>query len=532
MYLHIKTKKLNKFLEMFKENERGDILFLLYSLNKVINLPKKTASKLNEDYLETIKSLHLRGFSAEEIANNLNVKNLGDFYANSDDRWYLLDNAAKIYPLSMKSRWMAMFRMSVYLKDKVDPNILQMALNFTIKRFPYFAVCLKNGVFWHYLEGINTRFEVTEENMRPMSTVDVSDRQVPFRVVYFENRISVEYFHILTDGTGGSIFLKTLVGQYFKILGEKFEYGDGFWDVNEKPKESEWENAFLKADKIDNPRGFNQPLAMTMKGKISKYKPYQVLSFEMDSEKLYQKSKETGVTVTAYILDIMSKALKESVKPYKNRKIQIEVPKNLRAYYPCNVMNNFTLFGMLYLDTKEIGKSYHSQKISENLRECTSKPVLDELMNGTNKLVKQIAYIPRVVKSVLVKPIYGIVGDRVMTTVLSNMGVEKAPSEILDKIDKMDFLLGPSMGSGAVCAMISINKKTVFSITKMVKDDTFEEKMYELLTRDNIEVKVWGSEKHEKRKSIEKEKKVRVNKPKKEKKVKLLKEKSKRERRS
>ena len=42
-------------------------------------------------------------------------------------------------------------------------------------------------------------------------------RNYLFRVRYYENRISVEFFHALTDGTGAIKFLSTLVGEYIKL---------------------------------------------------------------------------------------------------------------------------------------------------------------------------------------------------------------------------------------------------------------------------------------------------------------------------
>ena len=37
--------------------------------------------------------------------------------------WMRLDNAAKIYPASMRRDWMAMFRLSATLVEPVDPEI-------------------------------------------------------------------------------------------------------------------------------------------------------------------------------------------------------------------------------------------------------------------------------------------------------------------------------------------------------------------------------------------------------------------------
>ena len=54
--------------------------------------------------------------------------------------WMRLDNAAKIYPAALKRSWSAMFRLSATLSEDVEPDILQEALNETLKRFPSLSV--------------------------------------------------------------------------------------------------------------------------------------------------------------------------------------------------------------------------------------------------------------------------------------------------------------------------------------------------------------------------------------------------------
>ena len=51
-------------------------------------------------------------------------------------RWVRLDNAAKIYPAARRKNWSNVFRQSVTLRDDVDTDILQAALDVTVKRFP------------------------------------------------------------------------------------------------------------------------------------------------------------------------------------------------------------------------------------------------------------------------------------------------------------------------------------------------------------------------------------------------------------
>ena len=66
--------------------------------------------------------------------------------------WLKLDNAAKIFPSVTNAKRHNLFRLSFELTEEIDPVVLQEALDVTIKRFAYFNVKLKRGIFWYYLE--------------------------------------------------------------------------------------------------------------------------------------------------------------------------------------------------------------------------------------------------------------------------------------------------------------------------------------------------------------------------------------------
>ena len=65
---------------------------------------------------------------------------------------YKLDNAAKLFVSIKNKKNMPIFRLSVVLKEEVNPEILQKSLDTTIKRFPTFALIIKKGLFWNYFE--------------------------------------------------------------------------------------------------------------------------------------------------------------------------------------------------------------------------------------------------------------------------------------------------------------------------------------------------------------------------------------------
>ena len=69
-------------------------------------------------------------------------------------QWYRLDNAALIFPAIIRKNWNNVFRVSATLKEPVDPEVLDRAIEELRPRFPTCFVRLRTGFFWYYLETI------------------------------------------------------------------------------------------------------------------------------------------------------------------------------------------------------------------------------------------------------------------------------------------------------------------------------------------------------------------------------------------
>lgn len=194
------------------ENTAPELERLYFALAARIDLPRAQKRAQISDFRRAAEVLVSRGLSPAEAAARLGHERLGDFYLSAPDYWYPLDDAAKIYPMSMTDGWMSVFRLSAYLDAPVEPSLLQLALDLTMPRFPFFATRIKRGVFWHYIDGVKRRFTVQPETELPCAPMNVAagDSQ-SFRVLYYGRRVSVEFFHILTDGTGGLAFLTALL---------------------------------------------------------------------------------------------------------------------------------------------------------------------------------------------------------------------------------------------------------------------------------------------------------------------------------
>ena len=126
--------------------------------------------------------------------------------------WLTLDNAGIIYPSLREENWDFVYRISAVLTTGVDPQLLQRAVDDLMPRFPSFFVRLKAGFFWNYFEGNNKRLLVEKEEDFPCARFKKGSDSHLIRVIYYKNRVSVECFHALADGTCQKQLDKVLAG--------------------------------------------------------------------------------------------------------------------------------------------------------------------------------------------------------------------------------------------------------------------------------------------------------------------------------
>ena len=101
-------------------------------------------------------------------------------------RWLRLDNAAKIYPAARRQGWSNVFRLSVTLRETVDRQVLQSALDVTARRFPSICVRLRRGLFWYYLQQLRQAPALWEESCYPLTYMPREEiRRCAIRVIAY-----------------------------------------------------------------------------------------------------------------------------------------------------------------------------------------------------------------------------------------------------------------------------------------------------------------------------------------------------------
>lgn len=493
----MKKEKVNIFKEfMNKLNEEDKKLLdqFFASFNQHCLISKIDKNKIRLDFEKAILYYVEKGVSLNETLELLDPSNLGGFYARPSLLWFSLDDSAKIYPMSLEHGKMPVFRLSAYLVNDVVPELLQMALTFTIKRFPCFATTLKKGIFWHYLDTTKRRFTIHEESDAPCQPLKVSrSGSQAFRVIYYKNRISIEFFHVLTDGTGGMVFLKSLVAEYIRLLGARINERGDIWDINETPEAEEMRNEFARVKHSENTSGLINKRVLQMNGKLTRIKPNQIIHFKLNSKEIKAKANSYNATVTAYVLSLIFIAIKAATDSLSGE-VSVQVPVNMRKFYTSNTLRNFAMYCGVKMDIEDIKNIDElTQAIKGQLEEKANKEKMSEMVTSANKLVNSIKLIPLFIKLPIAKKLYGFLGDQAFTSTLSNIGVVNMPDGYKDYILSMDFILGTAPNNRAICGLVTYNNVTTLSVSKMTKDPAFEEKLYELFINEGLAVEVEGS---------------------------------------
>ena len=266
--------------------------------------------------------------------------------------WLKLDNAAKLFPAIMSGELTAVFRITAYLKKPVKFSVIKKAVEITSRRFPYFSVSLGSGLFWHYLEYNHKPPRIQTEETIPCTAFAAKRKNEPlYRILVKENRISVEFMHILTDGGGAFEYLKSLLYTYFTLDGNIINSNDGIILPESPITEGEIEDGYKRffKKKIPPPgkltKAWHLPFGLNEKPRL------RVIRSDISLDKLLEVARSHDVSVTEYIVSVYLYTLqviyleeKERVKKQKRGVLRIEVPVNLRKKLPSHNNEKFFPF--------------------------------------------------------------------------------------------------------------------------------------------------------------------------------------------
>lgn len=484
-------KRTEKFIRKFG-GENQSILREYFYRTQNYYQGNRDAARFLQDEQKCISVLLSQGDNLAFLTERLSFRADNDFF-RKNDRAYALDTAAKLYPLVMGRYRASVFRLSAWLKEDVVPEILQCALNRVRPRFPLFSVVVKKGLFWHYLDGFNGHCRVMQDKDLPCYQIRLSGlRSVPFRVVYYKNRISVEFFHALTDGTGGLIFLKSLLGEYFRICGVRFLYSEDVLNVTDPSEPEELVDGFEKIVSTLSPGGMSERKAVALNGKIS-FRRARAYHFVFEADKLRSAAASKSVTVTALLAGYILLATRDCSQG--DGCIRIQIPVNVRKFYGLKTLSNCAMFTCVEMDRQKVTNDLEVfSEADRQIREGAGKENTERSVVKAVKLVKALHYVPLMFKRPAARLYDTAITNHAFTHTLSNLGMVKLPKGISEKVEMLDFVIGSPVKNSGYLSMITFGGKAVLSYTTSNQNKEFEEKLLSYTEADGLTARVFGGQ--------------------------------------
>ena len=415
-------------------------------------------------------------------------------------RWMRLDNAAKIYPAALRNNWSNVYRLSATLTEPVDKTVLQSALDVTARRFPSIATRLRRGLFWYYLQELEHAPALSEESSYPLTHMRRRDlRKCAFRVIAYKNRIAVEFFHSLTDGTGGLIFLKTLVAEYLRQrYGISIPAGHGVLGCLEEPSEQELEDSFQKyAGNVAASR--KEPNAWHITGTPEPGGFLNLTCFTLSSQAVLDLAHQHGVSLTVFLGAVMMMALQnlqaEKQPNIRRRKhIKVLLPVNLRGIFPSRTLRNFALYVTPDIDPRLGHYTFpeicsiirHKMGLEVNAKQMSAKIAT----NVDSERLLVVKLLPLFLKNIIMKAIFDTVGEIKSCLSLSNLGNIQLPEAMCPYVQRMDFILGPQASKPHNCGVLSYNGKLYINFIRNIREPELEDHFFRVLRDMGLEAEV------------------------------------------
>ncbi len=411
---------------------------------------------------------------------------------------YRLDNTANLYPAISNKKRPGVFRVSATLNNEINPAFLQTALDKTLIRIPGFSVKLRSGLFWHYFIHSDQKLLIQQDVSNPCTEMTAkSNDGFLMRVRYHQNRIAVEFFHALTDGTGAMIFLKTLLALYLQLCGLSIPAKNGVLETTEQPKEVENSDQFHAFAAKSPIRKTINSQAFHVKGTKLDPDEMRIIHGTIPINALKHTASAYGVSITEYLTAVFMKVLYDcqvSNRINLQLPVKVQVPVNLRKFTAEKTLRNFSAFVTPSINPRhgkysflEITELVHHFIRYETTKKHLQSQVAANLRYGTNPFIR---LLPLGLKNNLIHLGYKLKGPIFFTSVFSNLGLIQVPEEMKKHIRSFGFILGATTGTNISCAALGYKGNVRISFSRVIKETEVERRFFRFLVERGLPVHV------------------------------------------
>ena len=354
-----------------------------------------------------------------------------------------LDLIGQYYASIINEKQSGVFSISAHLKESVNPQILQQAVNDLMRRLPFVSGRLRRG-FFHYAHEVIAEPPLIKPVSEPYAFSDYYNKGSGhvLRIVYGERHFTVETIHSICDGRGLTKITSALLVRYFELLGVTMDKS-GVIDCSDSFQPEEAENAFLRYANSPNKKKTEKKKPPS---KSKAYQPIrskstevQVITRKFSANEIKSSAKEHGATVSEYILAHIFRAVAEerAARGIRNP-ITAMIPIDCRSFFPSKTLRSFVSAATVVMpETDDFSEML--RQIRAQFETINKESVLGEISELQN-LYNKFRFAPRIAKKLFMK-MFESANAAASTTGLSNLGLVKLPAEITGRVDSLDFAI-------------------------------------------------------------------------------------------
>jgi len=404
----------------------------------------------------------------------------------SEDYFYPLDNSAVFIASTTGKSSPFMFRVSCEMDEIIYLPALQDALVAVTKRFPFLATELRQGLFWYYLEPLIIPLRLHADTKYPAEYYRVTRKgRFLFRVRVYERRISCEFHHLLTDGSGALEFLRSLVATYLTLRGISCDDWEGIRKPDSAVNPGELSDSYAEVTPGDIPMPCRLPRAFHLPGNRYRGLPYRVTTGTLPLSASLKIAREKGVSLTVLLASVYLAALQdvqEEENPGRWLPICIQIPVNMRRIHPSVSLRNFFLFITVSID-RRLGHFEFDEILSLVQCQFQLKLNIKELNRQVKRNVRGEKYlfsrlVPLVIKNPVLRLISRYASENPFSGNLSNLQSVSMPAAFASHIRRFDVIPSRKTSLGANICVVSWQDVLSVNVASLVVNRSFERRFF------------------------------------------------------
>lgn len=399
---------------------------------------------------------------------------------------YPLDMAAVIMPAIASPRSTTLFRISADFQEPIDPRILQVALDRTLARFPYFAVSLRRGPFWYSLVPLGEVVLVGEDPESPCQGFSPKAKgSALFRIRCRGRRLAGEFSHLLGDGRGALRLMKTLLAEYCRLSGKPaLEPHPDIYPLDSPVQPEEYEDAYIRHFRPGLPAPVQGRKAFRLPGSLLPLGDYRVTTARIPLGPALAVARERQASLTELVGAAYLTALQEAYfsTPERERRgrseLAVEIPVDMRRYYPTGTNRNFTLYTILGEDMRLGPRSFEDilARLShrfrlENDEASIARHISRNVAAMRNPLV---ACLPLGLKDLGARVVFSVLGEDYVSGVVTNLGPIDLPPVLSGELGRFDLIQPPSEATRLNIAMHSYRGELYVTLCSLLESNAME----------------------------------------------------------